>query len=63
MSSTSMTPEVQELIRTTFLENGFTVKENHTDLKPYVYQAGLELLIRVGAVELNQDKQWSLRHE
>lgn len=34
----------RETIRAVFLRNGFTVKEGHTDLKPYVYAAAEELL-------------------
>lgn len=36
-------------IRAIFLENGFTIKEGMTDLKPYVYQAARALLATVGA--------------
>lgn len=31
-------------IREIFLRNGFTIKEGHDDLKPYVYAAARELI-------------------
>jgi hypothetical protein len=34
----------QDTIREVFLRNGFTIKEGHDDLKPYVYAAANELL-------------------
>lgn len=36
----------ENMIRETFLTNGFEIKENQTDLKPYVYAAATELLKR-----------------
>ena len=35
-------------IREVFLENGFTIKQGHDDLKPYVYKAARALLARYG---------------
>lgn len=40
----AMQPVSKDLIRKVFLENGFTVKEGQTDLKPYVYEAAHALL-------------------
>lgn len=37
-------PRLDNLIRETFLANGFTIKEGQTDLKDYVYNAVYELL-------------------
>lgn len=34
----------RSVIRDVFLRNGFTIKEGHSDLKPYVYAAAEELL-------------------
>lgn len=42
--SAAMPPVSKDLIRTTFLAHGFTVKEGQTDLKPYVYEAAYALL-------------------
>lgn len=38
------TPSNRDLIRRVFLANGFTIKEGHDDLKPYVYSAGIMLI-------------------
>ena len=44
------TPVVSDAqIKAMFLANGFTIKENLTDLKPYVYQAARALLAEVSA--------------
>jgi hypothetical protein len=37
----------KDQIREVFLRNGFTIKEGHTDLKPYVYDAANELATMV----------------
>lgn len=37
-------PVNRSVIRDVFLRNGFTIKEGHSDLKPYVYAAAEELL-------------------
>lgn len=34
-----------EQIKKIFLKNGFTIKEGHDDLQPYVYKAAKELLL------------------
>lgn len=34
----------KDQIRKILLENGFTIKDGQTDLKPYVYQAAAALL-------------------
>jgi len=34
----------QERIRSVFLAHGFTIKEGHADLKPYVYEAAKALI-------------------
>ncbi|AMC34788.1 hypothetical protein [Janthinobacterium sp. B9-8] len=46
-----------EEIKRIFLENGFSVKEGESDLKPYVYQAARALLAGVEAelAALQQD--------
>lgn len=36
-------------IREVFLANGFTIKDGHTDLKPYVYAAARSLLVLAAA--------------
>lgn len=54
--------EVLTLIHRTFLANGFTVKEGQTDLKPYVYQAGIKLLHAADALVMDRfRRQWVLR--
>lgn len=46
----------KSVIRDVFLRNGFTIKEGHADLKPYVYAAAEELLSLDGkAVAVEQD--------
>lgn len=37
-------PVNRAVVRDVFLRNGFTIKEGHSDLKPYVYEAVEELL-------------------
>lgn len=39
-------------IKEVFLENGFTIKEGETDLKPYVYSAAYALLWDAGYLYL-----------
>ncbi|TKD30025.1 DUF551 domain-containing protein [Azotobacter chroococcum] len=49
-------PVNRSVIRDVFLRNGFTIKEGHADLKPYVYAAAEELLALDGkAVAAEQD--------
>lgn len=49
-------PVNRSVIRDVFLRNGFTIKEGHSDLKPYVYAAAEELLALDGkAVAVEQD--------
>lgn len=43
-ASASVQSEQDSLIREVFLRNGFTIKDGHDDLKPYVYAAARELL-------------------
>lgn len=51
-------PDLKEEIRSLYLANGFTIKEGETDLKPYVYQAAIALLLSAGAVVLNKNNSW-----
>ena len=41
--------DAKDLIRSVFLQNGFTVKEGQADLEPYVFEAAIELLRQTGA--------------
>lgn len=44
----------RELIREVFLRNGFSIKDGHDDLKPYVYAAGFDLLEKARAAQPQQ---------
>lgn len=49
-------------IRAIFLENGFTIKEGMTDLKPYVYQAARALLATGGQAQALAEKAAKYDH-
>ncbi len=42
-----MLAKLRETIKRLFLENGFTIKADQTDLKPYVYCAAEQLAVKV----------------
>ena len=47
------------MIREAFLANGFTIKEGHNDLKPYVYAAARAILaLRPVQVPMTEDQVW-----
>ena len=47
------------MIREVFLANGFTIKDGHSDLKPYVYAAARALLaLRPVQVPMTEDQVW-----
>ena len=48
----------RDQIRDVFMRNGFTVKENQTDLKPYVYAAAEELLSIARASQQCTQSSW-----
>ena len=47
------------MIREAFLANGFTIKDGHSDLKPYVYAAARAILaLRTERVPMTEDQVW-----
>jgi hypothetical protein len=48
------TPPPKDLIRKTFMDHGFTIKEGQTDLKEYVYRAVYALWASMAAPAPNQ---------
>ena len=48
-----------EQIKEAFLANGFTIKDGHSDLKPYVYAAARAILaLRPERVPMTEDQVW-----
>lgn len=47
------------MIREAFIANGFTIKDGHSDLKPYVYAAARAILaMRPERVPMTEDQVW-----
>lgn len=58
-----MNDPLKTIVRETLLENGFTIKEGETDLKPYVYNAVSALLLKLGVVNVPIESQFVPKYE